>query len=820
MAEKLMLTALERSKKKWLSDGILVRYYTKPKKTKREQIEKNNPPKDSMTRVGPCDVTVGPHLFDAMIYTVKDPNAPPAIQYAPPPKQMAQYSHPPNFQQYQPYSGNQKRAAYPPTPAARPPHAYPGTHAAPPQPRAPVQTPPQPNPRPPQNTQPGQPAKPSPDPVIQMLATRAAADPELKALMRVVASSQASQEQLRAFQAHIDELNAIIKAREQQAQRNAAAAATAQRAPTVQHPAASAQFPRPASPQVVISQRPGPPPNVQAPGPVNSNQQIPSTSAAAQGVQNQPAPVSGQLLPAPSQKPAAPAPAPPSAATPIPLSAQKPGPVPTSAAPSTPATAPVSAPVSSSVSVQVPAGVPAPASISTTASTSVTTPAPAPVQNSAPPASTPATDIAQGPVIPAPPRAPALTQASHLSAAPPNPSSAKIEVAVPAVKQEPVTTTGPAVRATPGLQPALSTPSANIPSIGNSKPPPVPTPIPQVQVPVFHAPPNSSMVQQQVPRPVPPQPLHPQQQQQQQQQQSQYGANTPVQSRPLPYSSPSPYYRPQAPPARPTPAPINYKSVVFEFTSPLTPYGSSTSGHAGSGDRYLFPEHSILEWLPNENTILASFLIVKRVDPNVPFPIDTAPDAGTGRKSKGASKSKKASKTDKATATPTPAPADVSPKQEPGDEKSDVKPGQAETPAVSAEKSSAESNLKEYWQPVTFRIHAASPRILEPLTRVVKPADEVRKYMKEIMDRAERAPDGFPAFRLPYEDAREAFEAENTPMSVSTPVTGTSSRTRPSKASIKKIEEESEAENQQEEEKEEELLDFYGAPTGLPPLRV
>ncbi|KAJ5222518.1 uncharacterized protein N7469_008758 [Penicillium citrinum] len=41
----VLLASLERSKKKWLSEGILVRYYTKPKKTKREQIEKNNPPK-------------------------------------------------------------------------------------------------------------------------------------------------------------------------------------------------------------------------------------------------------------------------------------------------------------------------------------------------------------------------------------------------------------------------------------------------------------------------------------------------------------------------------------------------------------------------------------------------------------------------------------------------------------------------------------------------------------------------------------------------------------------------------------------------------
>lgn len=317
-------------------------------------------------------------------------------------------------------------------------------------------------------------------------------------------------------------------------------------------------------------------------------------------------------------------------------------------------------------------------------------------------------------------------------------------------------------------------------------------------------------IQQQVPRPGPPYPPY--------QQQASYGTQPAGQSRPPQYGSPTPYYRPQAPPARTTPTPLNYKSVVFEFTSPLTPYGSSTSGHAGSGDRYLFPEHSILEWLPNENTILASFLIVKKVDPNTPFPIETAPDAGTGRtKGKGASKSKKGAKAEKAAETP--APADAPPKQEPSDNKADVKEGQSETPSTPSGKPSSDANLKEYWQPVTFRIHAANPRILEPLTRVVKPADEVRKYMNEIMDRAERAPDGFPAFRLPYEDAREAFETESTP--VSTVATGASSRIRPSKAVVKPVEEESEVEKDVVEvEVEEDLMDFYGAPMGMPPLRV
>lgn len=50
------------------------------------------------------------------------------------------------------------------------------------------------------------------DPVIQMLAARAATDHDLKSLMKVVAQGNASPEQLKIFQKHIDELNNIIEA--------------------------------------------------------------------------------------------------------------------------------------------------------------------------------------------------------------------------------------------------------------------------------------------------------------------------------------------------------------------------------------------------------------------------------------------------------------------------------------------------------------------------------------------------------------------------------------------------------------------------------
>ncbi|KGO45057.1 hypothetical protein PEX2_034200 [Penicillium expansum] len=683
----VLLASLERSKKKWLSDGILVRYYTKPKKTKREQIEKNNPSKDTMTKIGPCDVTIGPHFFDAMIYIVKDPSAPPALQYAPQQRPMVHYGHPNNFQQYRPYptpSNQQRPAQYPPAPPGRP--GYTGSHPSPQQARGLNQgnaPSPQGGQKPPQG-QKGQPAKPSPDPVIQMLATRAAADPELKALMRVVASSQASQEQLRAFQAHIDELNAIIKSREQQEQR--------------QQPAAGQP----------ITQQSTPTPQAQT---QTQKQQGGGTKS-----------VSLEKSPQTSQTPS---------------KGSKQPPVKTEAQPQTPAQAPLSQ-------------------------------APKPPQS----ATGPGTIKEE-------------QSGTEHNGSQPAPSGAGHPVV-------------PNQSTTPG---ATSTPT--------------PASTSQQQNPSVKPTPPAS-AQQPGARPGPPYTPH---------QQPAYGSQPPLQSRPPQYGSPVPFPRPPAIPyVSPLGSPpVNYKSVVFEFTSPLTPYGSSTSGHAGSGDRYLFPEYTILEWLPAENTVIASFLVVRKVAPNTPFPLETATEAANSKsKGKGASKAKSETKpkTEKGklpTDSPVPIPQPGTPaigtpqKQESADQPGLLTPGLPGTPVN-------EANLKEYWQPVTFRIHAPNAKILEPLARVVKPADEVRKYMNDIMDRAERAPDGYLAMRLPREAASESFEKDGTPASSGNVGSGTRSRL----SRVQLAGEESEPENSafKFEEDEEDLKDFYDAPSGLPPLKL
>ncbi|KAL4998785.1 hypothetical protein BDV10DRAFT_166246 [Aspergillus recurvatus] len=722
----VLLASLERSKKKWLSDGILERYWTKPKKTKRDQLEGKNPPKESMSKVGPCNIVVGPHLFDAMLYTVKDPNAPPPVPYTPTQRPMVHYGQTNNFQQYHPYPQTphsaQNQRPHPPQVPHGPPQSQ-QSYRPPPQPartpssqtphRPPGPQPAQQRPAANQNS-PAQPPKPNPDPVIQMLATRAAQDPELKALMRLVASTNATQEQLRTFQAHIDELNAIIRAREQQQRR--------QQQPATPTPAQ----PTPRSSHPPAQQPPQKPP--QQPSPATPQQQ------PSQQAQRTPTP----QAPPQSQQP--------SQARPL-----------------------------VEVEVQIPR-------------------------------SPHATVASQNQAV----------FSQNRQAAPPQ--SAPTE---PQVKQD------PSVGATaPAPAPRVSSPSVGPGSQQSPAAQPLP-PTPQQ---------HQAMGQ----RPGP----------QYQYQQPPFQGQ-PIQSRPPQYGSPAPYYR-ATPPKPPVPPRFNYKSVVFEFTSPLTPYGSSTSGHAGSGDRYLFPENTILEWLSGGTTVIASFLLVRKVDPNAPFPIETAADAAPSRaKGKTGPKSKKADKNkDKAGDAQNEKDKDKVKEGESSaingtnpqlankdssapDSKQGNQDGQGEpktplpadpTKPASGMKTGDDKTspaLKEYYQPVTFRIYSSNPKTLEPLARVVKPQEEVRKYMNEIMDRAERAPEGFLAYQLPREQPIEDHESEIDTKKGGTPVPGPIGRSKLSKG--RTVGEDSEAENTDrdaEDGEEDELKDFYGPPTGLVPSGI
>ncbi|EZF76535.1 hypothetical protein H105_02172 [Trichophyton soudanense CBS 452.61] len=260
--------ALHRSRTRWLHDCLFEKYWTKPSKKKNQlQPTFQNPPKDSMMKLGPCTMVIEPHYFDIMLYAVRRPQSQQPnhqqqqqqqkpmvqLQYTPPSNSSQFHEYNPRLPPAQappikssntvppPQASRQPQQQYqhqqpplPPPPPAPPqqqqqqprqplplphhpphsqPQAPPPTNAPPPGPahQPPASQPHGPNiPQKPPNPPPG---KPSTDPVIQLLANRAATNPDLRALMRIVADSQADQEQLRAFQAHIDEINAIIASR-------------------------------------------------------------------------------------------------------------------------------------------------------------------------------------------------------------------------------------------------------------------------------------------------------------------------------------------------------------------------------------------------------------------------------------------------------------------------------------------------------------------------------------------------------------------------------------------------------------------------------
>jgi len=261
VAESAVLAAsLHRSRVKWLCDGIFERYWTKPSKKKgAPEVSSNNPDQKSMQRLGNCTITIEPHTFDAVIYTVRDPNGPPPMYYRHP-NQYPQQPPPQHLQSHYP-GGPAPPPPPPPNLQARPQQPPPSpspnikqepeTAKSQPLPAAPASTaqstsPPTKPPSSGNSTRPSRspstsapaPQKGNTDPVIQMLATRAAADPTLKELMKVVASSKASQDQLKQFQGHIDELNEII--RRQQAEKEQREGDTRQQthlAPTTQTPA-------------------------------------------------------------------------------------------------------------------------------------------------------------------------------------------------------------------------------------------------------------------------------------------------------------------------------------------------------------------------------------------------------------------------------------------------------------------------------------------------------------------------------------------------------------------------------------------------------
>ena len=223
----VLASSIEQSRRKWAIDGVFERYWAKPSKKKTQEAQ--NPSKDSMTRLGQCSLVIEPHVFEITLYTVREPqtnyqhpNAQPAsrpaasyVQPSPNPSigtpGSLTHGHPqPHAPQLTLPPFREGFAHFDPHRSSPAVHSYsvPSPHTA----STSQSTVASPTVTAEANGAQLQSPKPSPDPVIQMLATRAASDHGLKTLMKVVASGRASQAQLREFQNHIDDLNAEIQA--------------------------------------------------------------------------------------------------------------------------------------------------------------------------------------------------------------------------------------------------------------------------------------------------------------------------------------------------------------------------------------------------------------------------------------------------------------------------------------------------------------------------------------------------------------------------------------------------------------------------------
>ncbi|TPX15322.1 uncharacterized protein E0L32_004599 [Thyridium curvatum] len=90
----VLAESLHRSRHQWISEGIFEKYWSKPSKRKGVVIEEpGNPAKDTMIKLGPVVITIEPHVFEATMFAVKDPNPKPPVpqptfrpimQYGPP----------------------------------------------------------------------------------------------------------------------------------------------------------------------------------------------------------------------------------------------------------------------------------------------------------------------------------------------------------------------------------------------------------------------------------------------------------------------------------------------------------------------------------------------------------------------------------------------------------------------------------------------------------------------------------------------------------------------------------------------------------------
>ena len=263
-ASAVLQSSLDRSRLAWVHDGVFERYWTKPDGGKNARPPpSNNPELKWQKHRGPCRIRIEPHIFEAELYVEEKPRPPaPVKQYTP-----TNYGQPYRPPQY----GGQTQGNQYYQNRSLPPIQQPGAHNANTLPPISNISQSSPAPTPPasrtqsQSQQQGQEKKSTPDPVISMLANRASSDPELKSLMKEVATGNATQDQLKVFQGHIDDLTKIIN--EKKKKEEEVASSTGKEMIQYDGPADTPSQPAttPATPATPAQQQPRPPYQPQQP---------------------------------------------------------------------------------------------------------------------------------------------------------------------------------------------------------------------------------------------------------------------------------------------------------------------------------------------------------------------------------------------------------------------------------------------------------------------------------------------------------------------------------------------------------------------------
>ncbi|EHK25387.1 uncharacterized protein TRIVIDRAFT_113933, partial [Trichoderma virens Gv29-8] len=145
----VLAESLSRSRYRWINDGLFEKFWAKPHKRKGVLNEDpKNPPKDSMTKVGPVTITIEPHIVEATMFIVKEskqlsqtstpaqslpqsqsqPLTRPVLQYGPPNGSMPPPPAPGSATSISiPTAATTPKPIAAPSPSQRPPSSSPST---------------------------------------------------------------------------------------------------------------------------------------------------------------------------------------------------------------------------------------------------------------------------------------------------------------------------------------------------------------------------------------------------------------------------------------------------------------------------------------------------------------------------------------------------------------------------------------------------------------------------------------------------------------------------------------------------------------------